>query len=516
MANFFSPSQPQPQQATGTPFAPQPNRGNSPFANLFTPDSPSPIFATIGTALGNPSRAEVNARQLGAAQGGVLSTLSQSMTQGRTPQQALLDLMSTEEGIDYFTKGGDVKTLVDYMASTTPPPAGANVLSPGEQLLTDAGDVIGAVPTTEAQNFDALTEAALLSPEEKAEIARSQLYANATGDMTQVEAATARMVQNGAMSPEFRDLILSGVVGYKVNPVTDALMPFDLRQMDPNMQGAPFALPIDGAQPTGAQQPSGDYSPMTAEEIEPSALQPETGEVDWSSIDPSDITTDNAAIINGAGVLRTVQGRIGQIAGLADPSLAAPVVNAMRNAMQTIKTKAGDSGLRAGNRLAADLKNFDKLTDYEGVEPANYGANLIQLHAMIDRELRIAERIAANPSSSSKLRQDVEANIYSLVNLKAALPPVDDLRKEVARIRSSEGQINEILPLKAQQAIEGLESELQLPNGNSKSQPNKKQENELPTFASEEAVWKAVSEGKVKNGDRVIVNGRELPVLFEE
>lgn len=507
MANFLRPPS-NPQQ-------PQPPANGGPFANLFSPDSPSPVFATIGTALGNPTRAEVSAQQLGAAQGGVLSALSQSMTQGRTPQQALLDLMSTEEGIDYFTKGGDVKTLVDYMASTTPPPAGANVLSPGEQLLTDAGDVIGAVPTTEAQNFNTLTEAALLSPEEKAEVARSQLYANATGDMTQVEEATARMVQNGAMSPEFRDLILSGVVGYKVNPVTDTLMPFDLRQMDPSMQGAPFSLSTDG----GAQQPSGGYSPLTAEEIEPSVdgVQQGAAVTDWTSLDPSEITTDNAAIINGAGVLRTVQGKLGQVAGLADPSLAAPIVNAMRNAMQTIKTKAGDSGLRAGNRLAADLKNFDKLTDYEGVEPANYGANLIQLHAMIDRELRIAERIAANTSSSSKLRQDTEANIYSLVNLKAALPPVEDLRREVNRIRSSEGQLNEVLPLKAQQAIEGLESELQLPNGKGKSQPSKAQQgNELPTFSSEEDVWKAVSEGRVKNGDRVIVNGRELPVLFEE
>jgi hypothetical protein len=523
-------------QPTGAPMAPAPapTRGG-PFSNLFSPDSPSPILSTIGVAMGNPSRQEIQAQELGAAQGGILGSLSQAMGKGRTPQQALLDLMQTEEGIDYFAKGGDLNTLVNYMSSATPAPAPDGVMaSPGQQMLDPRdGSVMASVPTADEQNFESQVADAMLTPAEKTEVARAMLYANATGDTSQAEAATQRMVDAGAMTPGFRDMVLSGIVGFKIDSNTGASVPFDLRSMDPGMapaptdpgvpgfnlidQGvppaavAPTAAPVQGAPApaTGGSPYAPTQSGQLAQPIADTPAMPETGDI--GDIDPLDITTTDARIIRGAGWIRGMQSAAGNLVGPIVPEAGAPVVQAMRGAMDEIKTLTNQIPIRASNRLSADIKQLQKLSDFEGVTPEVYGGKLIRLYNLTESLIQQAEIVATNPKASIEAKKDAEAQIYALMTLRNGLPNPEDLKREIDLVKT-ESQTEGILPPKAQQAIEGLEAEV----GGAVTGGKSKTKSTPLMFQSEDEVYKAVKEGKVLDGTTVIINGKERVINFEK
>ena len=530
MANMFSPA-----QAQFTPMGASPARGG-PFSNLFTPDSPSPIFATIGHALGNPSREEVRAQELGVAQGGVLGALSQAMERGRTPQQSLLDLMQTDEGIDYFAKGGDLKTLVDYMASATPPTQDPMNIAPGGSVFMPGQGEVYRNPTTEAQEFDEFTNFAMLTESEKAELAKAKLYKEQTGDPTQEEAAWGRLVENGVVTPGQADLALAGAIEFVRDPTTgetifrNSIPALQETMPAPAIPGtgvAPlgFNLNDQGVPPVGApapavsapQQPSvvtpaggSTFAPATNDQLAQS--QPATPAMpestDIGEIDPLDITTNDARIIRGAGWFRGLQSSLGNTIGPLVPGTSAPVVQAMRGAMQEIEVLTNQIPVRAGSRLAADIKSLQKLSEFEGKTPEGYGAQLIRLYGLTESLIKQAETIATNPSSSIEMKKEAEAQIYSLMTLRNGLPNPEDLRREIEAVKTEGGQATPFLTPKAQQAIEGLESEIQ-----GKAKPNGKQPAGL-TFGTVNEVYDAVKSGRVKNGDKVIVNGKEKTISF--
>jgi hypothetical protein len=274
---------------------------------------------------------------------------------------------------------------------------------------------------------------------------------------------------------------------------------------------APTAAPVQGAPApaTGGSPYAPTQSGQLAQPIADTPAMPETGDI--GDIDPLDITTTDARIIRGAGWIRGMQSAAGNLVGPIVPEAGAPVVQAMRGAMDEIKTLTNQIPIRASNRLSADIKQLQKLSDFEGVTPEVYGGKLIRLYNLTESLIQQAEIVATNPKASIEAKKDAEAQIYALMTLRNGLPNPEDLKREIDLVKT-ESQTEGMLPPKAQQAIEGLEAEV----GGAVTGGKSKTKSTPLMFQSEDEVYKAVKEGKVLDGTTVIINGKERVINFEK
>lgn len=484
----------------------------NPFNALLDP-SRGGLFGLLGRMSGAPTREEAFFKQAGQEQQRGLSAIAARQQRGMSPQQAIVDFVSSPEGMDFFSTQQDpVGVIKNYLTTTAAPAAPENlVVSPGQQVLSgaDPSQVIHSVPTMDVQNQVGMSELANLKPDEIEAMARAQMAKNAglTGnDATQQEAATADLVKRGLMSEDTRSKLLGGVL--QIQPIRDKFgdpaghVIIDLS----NPQGG--ATFVGTSPQVGKPAKPGDenYAPGITE-----GTRPDDRGTAGSFLNPD----DPGDIILGAGLTPVIEETAGGVLGGLIPGLAGEESARRRNALRQIKLDAQSiRGASEGRGFSADVKQIESIIDKMGVlsNPVQQGTALLQWHDYLDRRAQIASTQASNPNTTPEQRGKAEEDLNAIRVARGNLPPREALIKSMDAYKASSGQI---IPgiAKGIGAAKEVEGKVEETVTGEKPTPTPDKP-EGYSFKTEAEAMKAVEAGTVKPGMTIIING--VPMVVEE
>ncbi len=480
----------------------------NPFQTLFSP-SRGGVTGAVGMALGLPS----DSQRRGQAQHAGLATLQQSVQQAGDPQRGLMQWLSTPEGMDYFTQGGDLNQITQYMQMAHPPAPETQYFqnSPGQELLAVTPDgqasALHRTPTTEEQTFAGLAGISMLPQEDLAMIAAAQLEDNANGNTVAAERAARALLRMGKIDEEQAALFGGGAFQiaerwngdqYVINMITG-------EEINLGVPGR------DGAPETGLPEPAAERAPgLYIEGIE----------------DPSEI-------VYGVGTTASMLVRLGQIGGEFDPNLAATRHRQYQQGIEQIRHRL--RGLRHDGRLARDADTVEAILDTQrSSTPAQMVNNLIGIHDVLDRaEADAVSTMAANSGASRAQRLEAESELRAYQALRMDMPTREQLRERlrivmtepgpaVTAIQQAPAVLGEALDrifgsgsvpaIPGQPATPADPAAPPLPApGAAPAAPTAQQSGQSgapPTFATEDAARAAISAGQLQPGDTFYLNGQ--------
>lgn len=474
-----------------------PAMATSQYSPLRDPNGPLARAGWIGALFANgPTKQEALASQLGTAQQQALQGLGQRMGQGgMTPQRAILDFANSPEGVNFFTSGGGFTDLANMAKGLTPPTEENVVMSPGQQLVgSETGNVVTSVPVGDVQKFNAMADLGGLSDDERQEAARAAIVADQTGDLSASEAALGRLVQTGRISQETADLVASGML--KVQAVTDAVgntIGYGLVDIG---TGTVQMLPQGADQPGQVPQPgSPNYAPGITPGTRPEDLEGASNGPTFEGI------ANPADIVDGAGTVNWLLEKLGGLGGIVSPQLAGTEVSTKRKALEIIRADANMLA-KSGRVLATEMKDLRALGDTLGMmtQPIHATNTLISLHDRYDNLEQTLTEMTADPKTPKQQRADAFADLAGIRRAKANLPSRESLiakRDQLAKQQPFE-QVGEAIAsekkaLEDTGIIEKDTSALAA---------------DAQTFATEAEANAAYAAGRIKEGDRIVINGK--------
>lgn len=491
--------------AVGDPMASQgqassPMRKYNPF---LASDGPLASSGWIGALLSQgPTQDEIDMENLGRGQSNAVAKIGQAIQAGVPAQRAILDFAQSPEGQQFMMSGGGFQDLMNVAKGMSPTPLPDPIkMGAGEKLFQPDGQGGGtevyANPPTEVQKFQSFSELGNLSDEEIETLARAQLNKDILGggDPTEGEAAMQRLIDAGKISRETADLNLAGLI--KIQPVLDPsgatvghvlidTSTGQITQLDPKQGGENGELPKPGQK---------NYAPG----ITPGSEEDKTQDNKAASEDGK----VSADIVDGAGPTGWIGERLGGVLGNAAPEWAAKDITAKRKALGAIKAD-GNMLAKEGRVLAQEMKDLGTLTDTLNfaTNPIDAAQTLVSLHERYTRmEIALTE-IADDPDTTGKVRGDALIDLANVKRAKANMPSIEDLKVKITqleRMKPFEQIGNTIKDTKDAAAKGGIIE------GDEQPDPNA----QVPSFTDPAAVRKAVANGTLKPGDKIIFNGVE-------
>jgi len=483
----------------------------NPFNALMDP-SRGGLFGLLGRMSGAPTREEAFFQQAGQEQQRGLSAIAARQARGMSPQQAIVDFVSSPEGMDFFSTQQDPVGVIKNFLTTTAAPAAKDPIvgTPGQQILSgdDPSQVIHQVPTMDVQNQVGMSELAGLKPEEIETMARAKMMKDAglvAGEGTQQEDATAEMVKRNLISEETRQKWLSGML--TIQPVRDKFG-------DPaghviiDVTGGSEPQFVGNAPKVGQPAKPGDenYAPGITE-----GTRPEDRGATGAFLNPE----DPGDIILGAGLTPVIEETAGGLLGGVFPSMAGEESARRRNALRQIKLDAQSiRGASEGRGFSADVKQIDSIIDKMGVlsNPIQQGTALLQWHDYLDKRAQIAATQASNPNTTPEQRGKAEEDLNAIRVARGNLPPREALTASIDKYKASAGQV---IPgiAKGIGAAKEIEGKVEETISGEKPTPTPDKP-EGYSFKTEAEAMEAVKAGTVKPGMTIIING--VPMMVEE
>lgn len=463
------------------------------------------IGSLLSGSIGGPTREEFAMEQAGMAQQQAFQKISQSIEAGMAPQKAILDFVNSPEGSAFFTSGSGMTDLANFVKGVTPPAPESTVLAQGSTIgQTDpstgvftpqyTAPVAAPPPTTDMQNFQALSEIGRLTPDEQASMARAMMLKNINGDMSAAQEAVGRLVKGGVMSQEVGDLLLSGAL--EVTPILDAAGGTQGHAVINKTKGSIFQLP-SGQDPAQAPKPgSPDYAEGITPGTKPEELVGQTNNQMFQQI------ANPADIVDSAGPGGWLSEKLGAFGGMVAPSVVGESAR-NRKALAIIQADAQQLA-RSGKMLAGELKLLDGITNNLGImtNPRYATEALIMLHDMYDNREAVALEEFNNPGSTNKVRGDAQIELGSLRRAKANLPSREGLTAKLSQIEKQyPGQALTEMLIGGEEAAEtmlgGQGKPEQGPPADAASQPPESFGKGKPEHIRQRA-WQIFQQGKAK------------------
>jgi hypothetical protein len=437
-------------------------------------------------------------------QAGLSSLQSYIDGAGGQVQKGVMDFISSPEGQDFFTSSEDpIGAIKGYLQVSQAAPADPYTLSPGQTRYSGDNQPVANVEPMEIQTAKGFMGLADLNPEESREVSRALLGKMTKGDnATQKEDAIRYLIDRKILDEDTGQKILAGVI--QIDQPRDAAgrplgppVAIDLTNMS---SGGRPEITILGGNKGG---PAGDEPAGTQ-------VEPETGEK----------VTPSGDIIFGAGPVAGVGSLLGGALGNIRPELAATKYTEYKTALSTIFSDVTNL-LNVNKRLASDVALSRGMVDKSGFlsNPAEQGQALLGLHNLVDRRLAEASVIvnSSDPKYTGEVKGEASQEIVALKKLQRDLPAVADIEASIMKFNMGEGSIQQGIAEGAGKlgaVVQGAEEvgaaagkavEVQEPPSGQKAPQS---------FKTEQDAAAAAAAGKLKPGDRVIINGR--PATYTE
>lgn len=494
-----------PLPATQSPLT-QPTSRKPSYSPLTDPNGPLARAGWIGALLAQgPTKGEYLAEKLGMAQQAALSGIGLRLQGGMTPQRAILDFANSPEGVDFFTSGGGFTDLANVAKGLTPPVEENVVMSPGQELRgSTTGALVASVPPSDVTKFNAMTDLAGLTDQEKQQMAQATLLKDTTGDLSAAEGAMNRLVAGGRIKQETADLILGGVLTTK--PILDEAGKtigygvVDLSSPD----GSIKQLPTNGQAPGQLPQPnSRDYAPGVTPGTEPEK-QPDNGPMFEGMTDPADI-------VDAAGPIGWLIGRFGPLFGNYDPSMAGNETVQKRNALGRIMADAAALA-KDGKVLKSEMDDIRALSDTLGImqSPISVAEKLLAMHDAYDNADKVLAATIANPNSTAKNIGDARIEQAAIRRAKANMPTRQSLLAKKERLGAMQpGAALKEAVTGAEEAVTKTEKNLGVTPPEAKAPGAAGPQDYGQDAARLRKDWE---NGKLRKGDTVIINGQTRPI----
>lgn len=487
------------------------------------------IFGFLGRMAGLQTREEHIFEESGQQANAGFRAIQERIEGGMSPQQAIVDFVGSPEGMDFFATVPDpVNAIQNYLKSVAPPELadpmivgqGADVWDPNQGQVVHSNDApqdpytlnpndrrfdennelvaVGAEPVPNAPDdlvkFQAFAELAGLSPDEKKQLANvmiQKMAMPAGGDPTQAEAALSALVKSGKITEETKLLMLGGAI--QVMPRRDQFGDIEGYDVVDTVGGSVQSL--NSATPQDPSPLAPTASPGRTPGTRPGEMPDALNQLE----NPADI-------VEGVGMVPKLQQMFGGLFGQYNPQWGTPEeVTVRRQALANINLDAQNLRdiLSNSRSSAAETKRIETILEPLsgfGRSPVDAAVALIEWGQYIDTRMGIAMETRSDPKTSKDARQNAEAEIQALKRAKAHVPPEKALMEKLVELQAAEGPIPAAIP----GAIEQGEDILGAAGGDVEGAP----EAAPLEFKTEAELDKAIKAGKVKAGQRVILNGR--------
>lgn len=443
--------------------------GDNPFSSLFNPDKQGTLTGFIGQAMGNPGAANASAKAIGQ-----LSQIMQEGGEAMTPQRAIIQFMSTQEGQTLMATPGALPTVLkDFSAAVTPPNPTAILTSPGGTTdMFQGGRNIGSRsvpttatqdyesgvpqavptapggkntilqkgqptqtitnPTTDLQNFSGFTsQMGTLPPETMQAIAQAQLLPH---DSQQKAMSMQALVQKG-LDPKIAHMFMVGAYEIKevLNPYGDKVGQWSIvNKLDP-ASPAQLITPNTNQVGQGGTGSGGNEVTPTGRNV-PGAVRP--------PIPPDAVNPDGSININkvfkdpklgmflGAGSAPAIQSYAGSLVRQANPSAAdgdSLLAEQRRNQGQVLNTAIAEMG--SSKKFASLGKEWQKLGFQYGPLESTLGSldRALTLHKAVTDSYASNEATRKDLRLPAKVRIDAEEDKVKLQGILDALPASPDM-----------------------------------------------------------------------------------------
>lgn len=485
--------------------------GYNPFLD---PAREGTLGGAIGGMLGRPTRADAASQ----AQGIALQSLSQRIQGGMPANRALIEFLSSPEGLDYFVSDPDgLKNLGTFMNSQLPQAA-----APGTAMIGPDGNIVTQVPTDDMMDFEHLADVAAVDPPTKAALAEAALLnwvqgQGGTVTSTEKERAFGRLVSQGLIDPQNKDYFLAGLIETKPlqNAAGDTIgyIMFNTQTGESKTfsakEGAAEAFP-------GVPVPPGEQGQVPGQTSgAPGAVAPAGAEVPGQ--DAGNVLYDEgflgvpqgyevpADVARGAGIDPWLKKVFGGIYGQFFRGFTGKDEASRRNALSLIKQQA--QTLRATGRLAADQTALNSIVDTLDIGTSDIQAAqmLLDFRRGMERAAMVELGLQHRPGTSEAGIKDSEALYNDIIRALAHVPPAPALEALIAKMeKEPRGPAAKSL-LGAGEALGTVEEDTLRLLGN-----------EPREFASEKDVMDAFNKGELQYGDDVIVNGQVMTLQKPE
>lgn len=414
----------------------------NPFNALFAPDRPG-LFGLIGSAMGNPTRQESLLSGAGQASGAGLKAIQERIAAGMPPQKAILDVLGSPEGVDWFTTPGadPLGDITNFMKMTQPPaPQDLINMSPGSTIYDpNSREPLYTNQTEALQTFNGFAALSDLPEVDIADLAAANLRRMTGGDTTATERAAGRLLERGVIDQDTHDLLLSGAIS--VEPVLDPYGSPTGRFTIVDKTGARPPQMVGADTMQNGPQPELETPGAPGAKPQPLATVP-TDEKAVQAAPPGSILStleDPADIIRGGGWFAGLQRGAGNVAGDILPGLVAEDQNKYKAALEKIRIDARE--LRAGSRLAGDIAIIDDFVNSVGVSdtPLKVGQQLIAWQDFLDSREERAVLTMSDKTTSKEERKAAAADLNSIRTARANIPTREALAAKMDQIRQEPG-----------------------------------------------------------------------------
>lgn len=460
-----------------TVFAP-PDIAQTPDYNPLMDPKQSGVLGFLAKVSGAPTQEMALAQKQGAMSSGMLQALQQRIGAGMSPQKAVVDLMNSQEGQQWFTTPGanPMQDITQYLAATqTKPqdlmnvPEGGTVFDPnkgtvaykapeklisiegnlydpnkgqvvysapdkgqvlaaGTKLVGAGGNELASNPTTELQNATGFLDMAKATPEEREKFAEVMSQGMETKDMTQTERATKWLLDNGMIDAEAKHKFDAGLLSWQ--PVLDPAGR-TIGHVARDLAGAVVGQPVmlDGAEgttPDALQNGDSEIGVGRSKGTTLKDLAP--GAALLNLKDPTDI-------VYGSNSINDLATFAGGLIGNVLPEFSAKQSMDQKNAISDIK------------QALIALPNDSQMTKVErelALQPLENARNPIQVASaliglMDTLENRRAEAIRQlNEGKTAEVRGKMASEVSDLEAIMARIPSKASMQDRLTRLEGGE------------------------------------------------------------------------------
>lgn len=432
----------------------------SPFSRVFDPDQSGTLTGLMGRAMGNNTALE---RQ-GSVRGGAQAALSDAVSKGKTPQQAILEYLKTPEGQQAFVSDPDFdKSLKSWADNITPPSPTMTNVAPGAMAVQTGqdGKVMNTFrnPTAEVQTFNEMAAIAKLPAERLRQLAEIQLLPGPE-KQTAKEKAVSELVRSYGLPQEIGTKLLAdvyrtvsikdafgAVVGEGVMDITSGQMIQPGQATSPNFgtAGPGFTGPAQGA-PQGVQWPAAGTTQVPGQAPQQPQAQPgRTGQMPQTAptpglqpgnVDIQDMYDDKRTMFFGAGLAPTALSWANSVFRQIDPGLQVPggqKSTGRRQAIQELHvaldglTREG-AGLGIPTVFINDLKALAPgFGPFESPSDAlSKGMKLLQ---RVTDEITAQEANIRDPNVPAKVKVEAASRAKAYQTIERALPTMEEMQE---------------------------------------------------------------------------------------
>lgn len=454
-----------------------PDIAKTPDYNPLMDPKQSGVLGFLARASGAPTQEMALAQKNGAMSSGMMQALQQRIDAGMSPQKAVVDVMNSPEGQQWFTTPGatPMQDITQYLAATTTKPKDmmnvseggsvfdpnsgkvvyhapeklisiegnlvdpasrqtvwtapdkGQVLAPGAVMFKD-GKITGQNPTTDMQNATGFLDMAKATPEEREKFAEVMSQGLETKDMTQTERATKWLLDNGMIDAEAKHKFDAGLLSWQ--PILDAAgktVGHVARDLAGAVVGAPVMLDgAEGTTPDALQNGDSTVGVGTSKGTKASDLAP--GAALTGLTDPTDI-------VYGGNVISKLGAFAGGLIGNVLPEFSGEQSLKYNNAIEAIKQDIialpEDSQMTKVERELA-LKPLE-----DARNPIQVATALIGLHDNLDNRRADAIR-QMHEAPTADVRGKSASLISALERATANMPSRAALEDRLKRLQSGE------------------------------------------------------------------------------